>query len=663
MKMYINRELSWLNFNYRVLQEANDTSNTLNKFKFLSIFSSNLDEFFMVRLGYIKQQININSNLKDITSMSADKQFIKINKRVKKLLYIQEKILNKTLEFSKRDNIEIVNYSSMTKDEISKAKKYYNSQIFDVLTPIAINDKRSFPLLNNKMIYLFVKIKHKKNKRFVLIEIPKKINRLFVLSDDTKLRMVLVEDIIKNNINTMFEKDALLSISQFRITRNADVLIDDKKADNMLYLVEKSLIQRKFGEIIRVEILKVYDKSVLNILLESLKIRKDCVYKIDKIMDMSFMLKMSEYSNKLIEKKYIPRKEKDINKKNIFSKIDKNDLLFHFPYQSFDIVENFVEAASEDKNVLAIKMTLYRVNENSKVIKSLIKAAKNQKEVTVLVELKARFDEYNNIKWAKSLEKNGVNVVYGSPELKTHLKMLLVIKKDGNKIKKYLNISTGNYNSVTAKLYTDLSLFTANKVLTDDVTYIFNLISGFGSSQDINNIIYAPQKLRDSILKLIDNEIKNSRLGNKAEIKIIINSLIDKEIIDKLYEASSQGVKIFLIVRGICSLIPNIKGVSDNIIVKSIIGEFLEHSRVYIFKNSKPNSIYIGSADLMTRNLNRRNEILVPILNKIIEKRIRNIFNIMWSDNQKSWELQRNGNYIKKVDCKSKKNSQDILKG
>ncbi len=666
MKKYINRELSWLDFNYRVLREATDKElKLIDKFKFLSIFSSNLDEFFMVRLGSLKDQMNAGYDREDFAGYTPEEQFIKSNEKIKDLVKHQEELASELIKESKKNGLEFIKYKDLSKNEKKEVENYFKSDIFPVLTPLAIDPSRPFHLLANKTIYLAIKILRDNKIKTVVLGVPSIIPRVYEINRTSKkVKIILLEEIIKNNLNILFEDAKIESISQFRITRNGDLSINEDDAEDLLMVIENSLRQRKWGEVIRLEVLKGYDEKVIENLIYRLKVRDECIYSIDEYMDMTFMMKLKgpQSSSEFLRVDHKPKKLKSLNRKDIFGVIRERDLLFHFPYDSFDYVTDFVKKASEDEKVLAIKQTLYRVNGDSEIIKALIKAAENGKQVTVLVELKARFDEENNIHWAKVLEKTGANVIYGVPGLKTHSKLLLVVRKEEDGIKRYVNIATGNYNAITAKLYTDFSMFTSREDIASDASHIFNLISGFASSRNMNRLIYAPDNLRSRIKLLIDNEINASKNGKKAVIKIVVNSLLDKEIIDKLYEASKHDVQIYIVVRGICSIIPGVKGLSENIHVKSIIGEFLEHSRIYYFKNGNPDDLYIGSADVMSRNLDRRIELLTPVVDEMIRERIKLILKLMWLDNQKSWTMDSKGEFTKLKADKDKIHLHEILK-
>lgn len=666
MNKYINREISWLDFNHRVLLEAKDDTNNLkNKFKFISIFSSNLDEFVMVRMGSLQDQINAGYEKLDIAGYSPKEQLELIHLKVKKLCDEQEQILSSLIEESKAHGLILNKLDELTKEELKFIDEYFLEEVYPILTPLAVDNTRIFPLLMNKAIYFGINVEIKNKEQIALLQMPSILPRFYKISETSKkIRYVLLEDIIKRNIKEVFQDVKINSISTFRITRNGDLEIDEDEVEDLLSVIENSIFQRRWGQVIRLEVKKGFDPFVIDNLLVKLNIDASSVHINELPLDKtSFIsLKGSKSSTEFQTKEFKPRKFKNLKKKNLFDVASQRDLLFHFPYDSFDYIVDFIKKASLDENVLAIKQTLYRVNGNSEIIKALSYAAKKGKQVTVLVELKARFDEENNIVWARQLEKTGANVIYGVPGLKTHSKLLLVVRKQKDGIKRYVNIATGNYNAVTAKLYTDLSLLTSREDIAKDASELFNLISGYGNKRDMTRLIYAPLKLRERLYSLIDNEINYAKKGKKAKIKIVINSLFDKEMIDKLYEASTKGVKIDLVVRGICSLVPGVKGLSENIKVKSILGDFLEHSRIFYFKNAQPDKLFIGSADLMQRNLDRRVELITPIIDKTIQKRIYLILKLLIEDNQKSWVMDNKGVYKKEKADKNKINAQNILR-
>ncbi len=665
MFKYINRELSWLMFNERVLLEAKNKNLSIkNRFLFLSIFCSNLDEFFMVRVSSLKDQINAKYSGYDISGMTAKEQIEKIDLRVKELLTLKNSIYNDLMNESKREGLEIVDINELPDKEKDRLRSYFISDIFPILTPMALDKSRPFPLILSKSIYIAVKLFMGGKKKFSILQVPNNIDRLVeVESSENLKKYVLVEDLIIFCVDYLYSGLEIDSISMFRITRNADLSISEDDAEDLLLGIEHSLKKRKWGEVIRLEIRSGYDEETMKFITKHLDFSSDLIY-VEDFLDLTFASKINGpfLSEKFKPFNHIPKKIRYMHRKNLFDEVKKNDIFFHVPYDSFSHIEDFLDKASRDKKVLAIKMTLYRINANSRILAALMRAAESGKQVSVLVELMARFDEENNIAWARQLEKTGANVIYGVPDLKTHSKIFLVVRAEEDGIKRYTHLSTGNYNSITAKLYTDMSILTCREDIGSDASAFFNIISGYGSDSRMTSLITAPYSLRKNIYRLIDKEIEASRRKMKAEIKIKINSLIDKEMIDKLYEASSEGVKIKLLVRGICSLIPKVKGLSENISVKSIIGEFLEHERIYIFKNTSDRRVYLASADLMTRNLDRRIEIMFPVKDQKIADKIEGVFDLLWKDNVQSWKLNGKGKYEKVQKDENVIHAHEILK-
>lgn len=666
MNKYINRELSWLDFNDRVLLEAKDPSlNLIDQLKFISIFSTNLDEFIMVRMGSLKDQINVGYDKPDISGLTPKEQFSKAFTKIRQLVKKQESLLEGNLKRASENGFQIVKIEDLSKKEIDELRIHFEKNIFPVLTPLAVDGARPFPLLSNKAIYLAIRLSVDGKESIALVQIPSILSRVQEISrTNHKVKAILLEDIIIQFLDQLFPEVNIESVSQFRITRNGDLPIDEDDAEDLLLVIENSLKQRKWGEVIRLEVKKGYDPDVIRYLNQYIHIHDQGLFETSLFLDMSFLIKIK---GPVLEPEFQrvdhhPRRLSRLAKSNVFKEAKKKDVFLQFPYDSFDHIAEFVKQASEDDQVLAIKQTLYRVNGDSEIIKYLSRAAENGKQVTVLVELKARFDEQNNIHWAKQLEKTGANVIYGVPGLKTHSKFLLVVRKEEDGIKRYVNIATGNYNAITAKLYTDFSMITTREDIAQDASALFNRISGYAKSQTMNRLVYAPEMMRDRLLQLIQNEKNYAIRGKRAEIKIIVNSLLDKEIIDALYDASQAGVLISIIVRGICALYPGVENLSENIQVKSIVGEFLEHTRLYYFKNSSMDRLYIGSADLMGRNLDRRIELLIPISDEDIYERLHCIFDLMWHDQKKSWWMQSDGRYLKDTVNKNSYNVHEVLK-
>ncbi len=654
---FINRELSWLEFNHRVLEEAQDENNPLfERLKFISIFSSNLDEFFMVRVASLKDQVNVGFEKKDPSGLSPKQQLKYISTRAHELVEEQYKTLNEFLV----SELEQTGFYFLSSNELSKENKEYLEELFTttiypVLTPMAVDSSRPFPLLLNKSLNIGILIRDEEKEDdvfFATVQVPSVLSRLIKIpsTNDNIKKYIFLEEVIDMFIDKLFSGKEILCSFPYRISRNADLSIHEDEAEDLLIEIEKSLKMRRWGEAIRLEVDSKMDKRLVNILKDSLEIHKGEIYYIDGPIDLSFIMKTvikSEHDVLKFEN-FTPQTPNDLlGEDDIFEAISRRDIFLHHPFESFDPVVNFIKKAAKDSKVLAIKQTLYRVSGDSPIVKSLAQAADRGKQVTVLVELKARFDEENNIIWAKRLEKSGCHVIYGLVGLKTHSKITLVVRNEENKIKRYVHLGTGNYNDITAKLYTDMGLFTCNERFGSDASAIFNMLSGYSEPPELFKIDFAPLTLRNKFMELIENEIRNKKRGKEAKIIAKMNSLVDPGIIKALYIASSNGVKIDLIVRGICCLKPGIPDISENIRVRSIVGRFLEHSRIFYFLNDGREDLFLSSADWMPRNLNRRVELLFPIENNSIKNRILSILEIMLRDNQKSREMKSNGQYFK----------------
>ncbi|WP_333861777.1 RNA degradosome polyphosphate kinase [Clostridium sp.] len=671
---FTNRELSWIEFNQRVLEEAKDNNNPLfERLKFAAIVSSNLDEFFMVRVGSLDTQIEAGFHKQDPSGLTPLEQVEKILARVRKLVYDQINCYNRSLKVHlKKENIVFLKPKELSERQLIYLKDYYLKNIYPVLTPMVVDQSRPFPLILNHSLNIALLLQDSKRGNesiFATIQVPSVLQRFVEVPSDSKnineRIFVFLEDIIKINLNELFSGYPILDCGCYRVTRNADLTLDEEGAEDLLETIEESLKQRKRGSAVRLEVENGIHKSLLRILEDELEISKDREYEINGPLDLTFLMKLSNMKG-YTRLKYIPIKPyispQFLKEESIFSSISKGDILLHHPYESFEPVIDLVREAARDSKVLAIKQTLYRVSGNSPIIDALIEAAENGKQVTVLVELKARFDEKNNIHWAKYLEKAGCHVIYGLVGLKTHCKLLLVVRKEEDGIKRYVHMATGNYNDVTARIYTDIGVFTANPYFGADASIVFNMLSGYSSPTKLFKMSLAPLHLRERFLYLINRERENAQNGKKSRIIIKINSLVDKEIIEALYEASSEGVSIDLIVRGICCLTPGIPGISDNISVRSIVGRFLEHSRIYYFYNEGEEAIYLSSADLMSRNLDRRVELLFPIEDISAKKKVRQILEISLLDTVKARILGSDG-YYTSIDKRGKEliNSQKFF--
>lgn len=655
---YKNRELSWLQFNERILLEAKDKTNRLfERLKFLSITASNLDEFFMVRVASLKDMVDAKFTKPDLAGMKPKEQLVEILKETHEFMGRQYSTFNRSLlPLLDKEGLTILTaHEQMNEVQCKFVDDYFDETIYPILTPMAVDSARPFPLIRNKSLNICVLLKGKDEENYATVQVPAVVRRIVELPSDNGRTVILLEQIIERNIDKLFSNHKVICAYPYRITRNADLSIDEDDAADLLEEIQKQLKKRQRGEAIRLEIEDKCDKNIIKFLKRELNVGDESIYKISGPIDLTFLMKLygMEGFEYLKDEKYIPVQSAMINDdEDIFTQISRNDILLHHPYESFDPVVDFVRQAANDENVLAIKQTLYRVSGNSPIIASLAKAADNGKQVTVLVELKARFDEENNIQWAKKLEKSGCHVIYGLMGLKTHSKITLVVRKEDEGIKRYVHLGTGNYNDATAKLYTDMGLLTCNEAIGEDATAVFNMISGYSEPKQWNKLSLAPYWLRDRFLYLIRREAMYAKEGRKAFITAKMNSLCDKEIIAALYEASSAGVEINLIVRGICCLKTGIPGISENIHVRSIVGTFLEHSRIFYFGNGGNEEVYMASADWMPRNLDKRVEILFPVEDERLKTEVINILNIQLADTLKAHILV--GDQYEKVDKRGK---------
>lgn len=657
-KFYENRELSWIKFDERILGEAKDRTNPLfERLKFLSITSSNLDEFFMIRVASLKDMVNAGYKKTDISGMKAAEQLEHIHERTHALVEAQYSTYNRSLLPALKQNglVVIKNHEDLNEEQGRYVDKYFHEDVYPVLTPMAVDSSRPFPLIRNKSLNigaLLVKKGTEGELEFATVQVPSVLPRIVPLPSDPEgeVRVVLLEEIIERNLSRLFLNYDVVCAHPYRIMRNADLSIDEDEAADLLKEIQKQIKKRQWGEVIRLEVERTMDSRLLKYLKRELAVKGEDVYKINGPLDLTFLMKMygMEGFDELKVSKYKPKKHPRLQGEyDIFEEIRKGDLLLHHPYVSFDPVIQFVSQAAEDENVLAIKQTLYRVSGNSPIIAALARAAENGKQVTVLVELKARFDEENNIVWAKMLEKAGCHVLYGLVGLKTHSKITLVVRREEDGIRRYVHLGTGNYNDATAKLYTDTGLLTCSDAIGEDATAVFNMISGYSEPPAWNKLAVAPLWLRDRFTELIRRETEYAREGKKARIIAKINSLCDRDVISKLYEASAAGVEIDLIVRGICCLKTGIPGVSENIRVRSIVGNFLEHARIFYFLNAGQEEVFMASADWMPRNLDKRVEIMFPVEDEELKQEVMEILNVQLQDNVKAQELTPEGTYEK----------------
>ena len=686
MERYYNRELSWLQFNTRILEEARDRQNLLfERLKFLSITASNLDEFFMVRVASLKDMIHGDYKKTDIAGMTASEQFDAVQKKTHSMVEQQYSTYKRSLlRDLKADGLLLVSdMSELSDSELEYIDKYFNENVYPVLTPMAFDSSRPFPLILNKSLNIAALLKSKKSEEsgadsikaegkkkkkreeleFAMVQVPKVLKRVIELPErrtekGKTLRVaVLLEDLIEYNIDRLFSNYDVVTTAAFRIMRDADFELDEDEIDDLMEEISKQLKKRRRGDVIRLEISSKADMRLIDVLKRELWIEEEDIYHIDGPLDLTFL--MSVYSlpgfEHLKDRSYRPARIPELmNDDDIFENISRRDIFLHHPYESFDPVVDFVRSAAEDERVLAIKQTLYRVSSTSPIIAALETAASNGKQVTVLVELKARFDEENNILWAKRLEKAGCHVIYGLKGLKTHSKITLVVRREDDGIKRYVHLGTGNYNDSTAKLYTDCGIMTADPRIGEDATAVFNMLSGYSEPEHWNELVLAPIWLRKWLLKRIAREAEFAREGKAASITAKMNSLCDKEIIDALYDASAAGVKIELIIRGICCLRAGVPGLSDNISVHSIVGRYLEHARILRFENGGDPLYYMGSADWMPRNLDRRVEIVFPLISRENQVAAQHILDIQLSDNLKAHIMQPDGSY-EKADLRGKK--------
>ena len=658
---YFNRELSWLAFNRRVLEQAQSSCYPLlERMKFLAFVSSNLDEFFEIRVAGLIQQIKSGVVERGPDGLDANEQLVQIESYVKELLLEQNQCWKDSLlPELESAGIRFLNYRELNVREKQWVKHYFEEYIYPILTPLAIDPAHPFPQLINKALYILASLKQnnsrKKDSKMAIIPVPRILPRVVKIEVPRKNKdevYIFLSDIIEYFINTLFQGYRVKSATPFRITRNSELYIDDEEVKNLLNKIEEELVRREKGAAVRLEICKGFDRKMLKQFMGALDLEEKAIYETDgpinplKLMGVYDLIKRSDlkfphFSPKIPKGFELPEL--------IFDNIAKKDLLLHQPYDSFQPFIDFIEQAAKDPKVFAIKQTLYRTSGDSPIVKALMDASKNGKQVTAIVEIKARFDEANNIHWAKKLEDVGVHVVYGIVGLKTHCKTCMIVRREGKKLKHYVHLSTGNYNQKTARLYTDFSFFTAKKKLTSEVAALFNTLTGYAHTPAFKHLLVAPFNLHSSIQKNIKREIKNALAGYPARIMIQANSLVDQETIDNLYRASQAGVKIDLIIRGICNIVPRVKGLSENINVRSILGRFLEHSRIYYFENSSKGDalLYLGSADAMPRNFFKRIECVFPIESAKERNRILKILEAYLKDNTQANTLLANGEYKK----------------
>ncbi len=657
--LYVNRELSWIDFNQRVLEEAfnAEAHPLLERVKFISIFSSNLDEYFMIRVAGIEDQYEAGILDRTIDGYTPVEQLEKIRALVQQQLHQRNECFYKDLvPAMQQAGIEFLRVSELSAIQQRSLSHYFRREIFPVLTPLAFDTGHPFPFMSNLSLNLAIELEDEESKslKFARVKVPSILPRLLRLNDikgfhddDGIIRFIWIEDLIENNLAHLFPKMRIIQSHLFRLIRDADIEIEEDEAGDLLKTIEKGLRSIRYGKVVRLDITPAMPLSVRKLLIKNLEVTERNVYEIDGALGLGCLIDLLKIERpELKDEPFVPnnRIEEEFGE-DIFSAIRAKDRLLYHPYDSFQPVVDFIHQAALDPDVLSIKQTLYRVGSNSPIVEALMIAAEEGKQVAALVELKARFDEENNIVWARALEDVGVHVVYGLPGLKTHAKLTLIVRREQQQLKRYLHLGTGNYNPATGKIYTDYSLFTVNEQLANDVAELFNALTGYSKHTAYRKLLVSPINTRKRIIDMIDREIEWSYRENKGRIIMKMNALVDAQTIQALYRASCAGVKIDLVVRGICCLKPGIPGVSEHIRVVSIIGRFLEHSRAYYFHNGGKEELFLGSADIMPRNLDDRVETLFPVFDKSLIKVVISDLELILSDNVKSWQMNTDGTY------------------
>jgi polyphosphate kinase len=684
--LYVNRELGLLSFQWRVLEEALDNTNPLlERVNFLAIVGSNLNEFFMVRVATLTAQVDAGIPEFGPDRMSPSAQLVAIRREVKRLVEAGNNCLQRDLRPAlAAEGIEILDYADLTPKQLQAAERYFREIIFPVLTPLAFDPGRPFPHISNLSLNLAVLIRDAKNgERFARVKVPDSLPALVPLMhsgmfkrkkrgrSQHKEAYVWIEEVIAANLDSLFPGMQVIESHPFHVTRDAEVAIKELEAEDLLETIEEGVRQRKFGSVVRLQVNQQMPQHILQILMTNLEVDSSEVYRTKGLLGLSRLSTVAQIERPDLKyMPFLPSTPREFSllsdDEDMFSIIRARDVLLHHPFESFQPVVDFLRKAAQDPDVLAIKVVLYRVGRNSPVVEALLEAIEEGKQVAVLMELKARFDEESNIEWAKRLESAGVHVVYGLLGLKIHCKAAMVLRKEGAAIRPYVHLATGNYNVVTAHLYTDVGMFTARPALASDTIDLFNFLTGYSAKRDYQKLFVAPLNLRERLEGLIKREIQQHEKNGKGHLVFKMNALVDPEMIRLLYRASQAGIKIDLLVRGICCLRPGVPGVSDNIRVTSIVGRFLEHSRIFYFRNGGKEEIYLGSADLMPRNLNRRVEILFPVEDTELRDRIRDgILTEYLIDNVKARRMQSDGTYRRapRTDGQPPRNSQEILLG
>jgi polyphosphate kinase len=681
-ELYVNREISLLDFQRRVIEEAqDDTVPLLERVKFLSIVGSNLDEFFMVRVAGLKRQVEKGVLECGPDGMTPAAQLVAIRERIATLFHAAHECWQtQVMPSLRKAGIEVADYSQLTPSQRSALNKYFHETIFPTLTPLAFDPGRPFPHISNLSLNLAVLIRDKEGvEHFARVKIPNSIPQLVAVKllpreksanpKNPRQCFIWLEQLIIANLKLLFPGMRILEAHPFHVTRDAETVIQELEAGDLLESVEEGVWQRRFADVIRLEVNQTMPPAVLKILMENLEVNGDDVYQITGPLALTRLRCLPAADRpELKDPPFVATVpaaiESEEERDDIFAAIRRQDILLHHPFDSFQPVVSLLRQAAKDPAVLAIKATLYRVGRNAPVVEALLEAVENDKQVAVLVELKARFDEESNIEWARRLEREGVHVVYGLPDLKVHCKTALVVRQEGNVIRRYVHLSTGNYNSITSQLYTDLGMFTCDEQIGADCTDLFNYLTGYSAKAEYRKLLVAPIKLREELEGMIQREIDHQRRGEQGHLIFKMNALVDKRAIRLLYQASQAGVQVDLLVRGICCLRPGIKGVSENIRVTSIVGRFLEHSRIYYFRNAGQEEIYLGSADLMPRNLNRRVEVVFPVRDPKLIRHLRDdVLSTYLSDTVKARRMQPNGSYSRSTIRAAQQllNSQEML--
>jgi len=655
----IDRELSWLAFNERVLELAEDTSNPLlERCRFLAIFSSNLDDFFMIRVASLKRKLESGVTKKNTAGFTPFELMAEISKKTQELIARQTKCFQTDIMPKLAQNgIEITEWESLTESERSYINKIFTNKIFPVLTPLAVDPSHPFPYISGLSLNLAVLVKQPETNEelFARVKVPASLPRFIETAEFASTRFIPLEKVIIANLHQLFPGMEIEDYYTFRITRNADLELEEEESENLLESMEQELLRRKFGPPVRLEVASDIGSDLLNRLKLELSIREEDISRYKEPLDLTGLNRIADLDRPELKfapfRNQVARELREVDpdsNEEFFAAIKRHEILLHHPYDSFNSsIVRFLEAAATDPNVLAIKQTLYRTSGDSPIVNALIEAAEAGKQVLAVIEIRARFDEQANVRWARKLEDVGVHVVYGLVGFKTHAKLSLIVREEGNTVRRYSHVGTGNYNPKTARIYEDLGILSADDKLGEDLNKLFNQLSGFAPQYSYNRLLVAPRTIRSGLLERIKREIENKKAGKHAFIRLKLNSLLDEEFVEALYLASMSGVEIDLVIRGICSLLPGIPGVSENIRVRSVLGRFLEHSRIFHFANGGDDEIYIGSADLMDRNLNRRVESLVRITRPEHKKDLIKVFDLYVSSTTSGWHLLPTGKWLK----------------